>query len=641
MLELNDNIKWIPDNVKHGQFGKWLEGARDWSISRNRFWGAPIPVWVSDNPDYPRTEVYGSVAELQTAFADCLTTDPEALKAYPSGQIDDLHRPKIDTLWRTNPDDPSGKSKMVRITDVFDCWFESGAMPFASVHYPFDNKQWFEEHYPSDFIVEYIGQTRGWFYTLHIMATALFDCNAFKNVMCHGIVLGDDGQKMSKSLRNYPDVRKVFDLYGSDAMRWFLMSSNILRGGNLSVTETAIKDTVRNTLLPLWNSYYFFTMYANSSANGAGIEARRLEPRDYPKLQIQDRYILSKLRPLLENVTANLKQFEVAAATENFRDFFDVLTNWYIRTQRERFWKEDQLAFDTLWTVLEFLTRALSPLLPLTAEEIWRGLTGGESVHLMNYPALELDRNADETLIYDAQLTEAVDLVRDIVSTTLSLRKNSNIRVRQPLQLLQVAVANPQQVQEFVEILRNELNLKDVELLDADQVQMEDYGLSNQLVPNARVLGPRLGKRVQDIIRSAKSGKWHLAEGVPIVQLDDGDVDLKGGEYTLNVVVGNEDDAQNVDQVAATLKSGGFVKLDLKLTEQLLHEGIARDLIRQIQEQRKLSGFDISDRIHLQLVLPEQKAQAAQEFKDLIASEVLAVQLDVSVGEEVVDMQVA
>ncbi|MFM8650325.1 MAG: isoleucine--tRNA ligase, partial [Actinomycetota bacterium] len=325
MVELNQQINWVPEHLKEGSFGKWIANARDWSISRNRFWGSPIPVWKSDDPNYPRIDVYGSIAELERDFGVKIT---------------DLHRPSIDELVRPNPDDPTGRSSMRRVTEVLDCWFESGSMPFAQVHYPFENREWFENHYPGDFIVEYIGQTRGWFYTLHVLATALFDRPAFSTCVSHGIVLGDDGQKMSKSLRNYPDPMMVFDQYGADAMRWYLLSSAILRGSDFSVTEAGIRETVRQGLLPLWNSWYCLALYAGAENTVGRFRA--------DSTNVLDRYILAKTSDLVKTTTADLDAYDLFAACASVRDFLDVLTNWYIRRSRDRFWAGDQAAIDTL-----------------------------------------------------------------------------------------------------------------------------------------------------------------------------------------------------------------------------------------------------------------------------------------------------
>lgn len=609
MLELNQQINWVPDHIQDGQFGRWLENARDWSITRNRFWGSPVPVWKSDDPAYPRLDVYGSFEELERDFGRL----PRDKDGNP-----DLHRPYVDDLVRPNPDDPTGKSMMRRVPDVLDVWFDSGSMSFAQVHVPFENEEWFEHHFPADFIVEYIGQTRGWFYTLHILATGIFDKPAFENCISHGIVLGSDGNKMSKSLRNYPDVREVFDRDGADAMRWFLMSSPILRGGNLVVTEQGIRDSVRQVLIPLWNSWYFFQLYANAANGGQGYDAQVRADSGDPL----DRYILAKAGEFVGGMTAALDEYHVADACEQTLDFLGVLTNWYIRRSRDRFWAEDAAAFDTLYTVLEATMRAAAPLLPLVTEEIWQGLTGGRSVHLADYPRAE-------DLPQDHALVERMDRVREVCSATSALRKARQLRNRLPLARLTVVGTD---LGGFEDLVADEVNVKEVRLLAADSPEAAAYGVSQRLTVNARAAGPRLGKDVQTAIKGSKSGDWSVAEDGTVTA---GGLALVEGEYALETVAGAGSD----DQAVGMLRGGGFVVLDTGVTPELAAEGLARDLVRQVQQARRDAGLDVSDRIALTVAGSADVVAAATAHRELIATETLATSFDVtegSAGEPVV-----
>src|SRR5829696_23971 len=600
MGELNDEINWVPGHVKDGQFGKWLSGARDWSISRNRFWGTPIPIWKSDDPAYPRIDVYGSIAELEADFGRPVT---------------DLHRPYIDELTRPNPDDPTGKSTMRRIEDVLDVWFDSGSMPYAQVHYPFENTEWFEHHYPGDFIVEYIGQTRGWFYTMHILATGLFDRPAFSNCLVHGIVLGSDGQKMSKSLRNYPDVSEVFDRDGADAMRWFLMSSAILRGGNLIVTEQGIRDGVRQVLIPLWHAWYFFGLYANVANGAAGYDAKI----NFDSSDVLDRYILAKTAQFVQSMTAELDALNIAAACDATRNFLDALSNWYIRRSRNRFWDGESAdsfaAFDTLFTVLEATTRTAAPLLPLTTEEIWRGLTGGRSVHLTDWPGAS-DLPADDDLV------AAMDRVREVCSAASSLRKAGGLRVRLPLPMLSVVAEDVEALQPFAELIKDELNVRDLELAGLETLAA-GYGVTQVLQVNARAAGPRLGKDVQVAIKASKAGDWSVAEDGTVTS---GGIALQEGEYVLRTVIAEA--GSNGQQAVAMLPRGGFVILDTTVTPELAAEGLARDVIRAVQQARRDGGLAVSDRISLRLAGDEVVRAAVEAYADLITSETLSAHLD-------------
>ncbi|MBU6202000.1 MAG: class I tRNA ligase family protein, partial [Acidobacteria bacterium] len=451
---------------------------------------------------------------------------------------------------------------------------------------------------PGDFIVEYIGQTRGWFYTLHVLATALFDRPAFSTCVSHGIVLGDDGQKMSKSRRNYPDPMAVFEQHGADAMRWYLLSSSILRGADFSVTEDGIRDTVRQVILPLWNSWYFLSLYAR--AEGRSGRVRTDSPHRL------DRYVLAKTGSLVSDVTGAMDGYDLFGAASSVREFLDVLTNWYIRRSRDRFWSGDQDAIDTLHTVMEALTRLVAPLLPLTAEAVYRGLTGERSVHLADWPVADAFPS-------DERLVAAMDEVRSVCSATLSLRKAHGRRVRQPLRSLHVATPLADGIGEFEPLIRDEVNVRSVTLSgDVSGVARREL----RVVP-AR-LGPRLGAAVQQVIAAVKRGDWTESEGAVTA----GGHRLEPGEYELVLAASAGD---GTGTVAATLDGGrGIVLLDVALDDDLIAEGAARDLVRVVQQARRTAGLSVSDRIVVRLGLPDDLAAMVAQHRGWVAGEVLA-----------------
>lgn len=585
MVENNQTINWIPEHIKNGAMGMWLEGARDWSISRNRFWGTPIPVWKSDDPKYPRVDVYGSIAEMEKDFGVKIT---------------DLHRPFIDTLTRPNPDDPTGKSTMRRVEDVLDCWFESGSMPFAQVHYPFENKEWFENHSPADFIVEYLAQTRGWFYTLMVMSTALFDRAPFKTCLCHGVVLDENQQKLSKRLRNYPDPSEVFDTLGSDALRWFLVSSPILRGGNLSIDREGkeIAKASRKALIPLWNAFYFFTLYANAE----GLKAKEIrDPKD-----VLDRYVLAKTRDLIKGLTEKLDACDIVGACADVSDFLEIMNNWYIRRSRARFWDtaNGTEAFDTLYTVLVALTKAIAPLLPLTCEYIYRALTGEESVHLTDYPDYTQFK-AQDTLVAD------MDFVRAVCSTAKAVREENKLRNRLPLASMTVAGNNAQRLNAYADLLKDEVNVKEVRLV-SDVAALAD----NMLYIFTPVVGKRLGRFMKDILAASKTNDWTKnADGT----LSIAGQTLNADEFELRLVLKDGNAGQALPDNTAV------VVLDTQVRPELEREGIARDFVRVIQQKRKDSGFDVSDRIGVAYASDSDVVlQALSEYAAYVKEQVLA-----------------
>ncbi len=605
MLELNQQITWVPEHVRDGSFGKWLEGARDWSISRNRFWGSPIPVWKSDDPAHPRVDVYGSIAELERDFAP------------PGGEltVTDLHRPAIDELTRPNPDDPTGRSTMRRIPDVLDCWFESGSMPYAQVHYPFENREWFESHFPGDFIVEYIGQTRGWFYTLHVLSTALFDRPAFETCVVHGVLLGDDGQKLSKRLGNYPDPVEVFDTIGSDAMRWSLLSSAAVRGGDMVAAKGPMQDAVRQVLLPIWNAWYFLALYANAGAE-RGNDVRRgrtLDAAEGAALDhVLDRYVLAKTRQLVEAVTGRMDVHDLSGAAAAIGDFLDSLNNWYIRRSRERFWGEDQVAVDVLHTVLDHLCRVSAPLLPLLTERVWHDLTDRGSVHLTDWP----DAAA---LPDDPDLVTTMDLVRDVASAAKSVREARGLRRRLPLQRLEVALPDGDRLEPFRALLADEVNVREVVLAEAGSLGAERFEV------DLKVVGKRLGKDTPAVVQAMKAGDYRYDDDADELVVADGAHRFGSGEYVRKL------DADDPDATAALPGSVGLVRLDLTVTPELEAEGLVRDLAREVNELRRADGLHVSDRIHL-VVDPrghDELRAAVAAHRDLLTDATLAVELTV------------
>lgn len=588
MVELNKEINWIPGHVKDGLFGKWLENARDWSISRNRFWGTPIPVWKSDDPEYPRTDIYGSIAEMEKDFGV---------------KIDDLHKPFIDDLVRPNPDDPTGKSVMRRVSDVFDCWFESGSMPFAQVHYPFENKERFEKNFPADFIVEYSAQTRGWFYTLMILSTALFDRPPFLNCICHGVILDSTGQKLSKRLNNYADPLELFEKYGADALRVTMLSSTVVKGQELLIDKEGkmVFDKLRLFIKPIWNSYHFFCLYANID----GIKAEL----DFSSENTLDRYIISKLKLYTEQVKKNMDEFDSQTAYENISAFFEILNNWYIRRSRNRFWNSDRtrdkiFAYNTLYSCLMTMTKAMSSLLPLISENIYLGLGGdNKSVHLTDFPTLG-------EVTADLGLIEVMDLVLDICTAALFLRSEENIRVRQPLAKLDIIIQDSDKLKDFEDIIKDEINVKEISFSN-DLSSHADQ----KLVINFPILGKRIPEKMKEIISASRQNQWKI-DGSKLVIAGEG---LMPEEYNLLLKPRAEKGAK------ALSNNQAMICLDLDISPELEQEGTARDIVRLVQQTRKEAELDVSDRIQLEIRCEFDISPLISNYGNFITEQTLSV----------------
>ncbi|QEN07002.1 isoleucine--tRNA ligase [Oceanispirochaeta crateris] len=595
MLSNNDKVNWVPEHLKKGRFGKWLENARDWAISRNRYWGNPIPIWECDSCE---TRVcIGSKAEL---------------KEKSGVEVEDLHKHFVDDITF---ECTCGKGTMRRIPEVLDCWFESGSMPYAQVHYPFENKEWFEANFPAQFICEGLDQTRGWFYTLTILAASLFDSPAFENVVVNGLVLAEDGKKMSKSLRNFTDPGEVINNFGADALRLFLMNSAVVHGEGLKYSDEGVKDVLKSIIIPLWNSYSFFVTYANIDREAPSA------PPENPDNPL-DQWILSETLHMVQDVTAQLDVYDIQKAIEPILKFIDLMNNWYIRRSRRRFWKSendgDKLqAYGTLWHALITLVKVASPFIPFVTEEIYRNLKTDdmpESIHLCDYPTAQEDQR-------DQILEHKMALTQQTVSMGRALRAVHNLKTRQPLKAMHIVTRNTDEkriLREMEDIIAEELNVKEVYFRENEE-DLVEYSVK----ANFRVLGKQLGKDMKaaasKIAELSSTEILSLLEGATLSVSFDG-AQFNSVDITSESVVIQRSEKENLK----VLNEGNLtIALDPEITEDLLQEGMVRDIVRSIQNLRKESGLEVTDRIKLFISGSDSVKAAVESFEDNLLSETL------------------
>ena len=603
MLKANGEIYWVPEHIKEGRFGKWLEGARDWAISRNRFWGNPLPIWRCGGCG--KTACVGSRAELK-----------ELSGTYP----EDLHKHFVDGIVF-----PCGScgGQMRRIPEVLDCWFESGAMPYGQNHYPFENREFFEAHFPADFINEGLDQTRGWFYTLVVLAAALFKKPAFKNCVVSGLVLAGDGKKMSKSLRNYTDPMEVINVFGADALRLFLVNSAVVRADDLRYSDEGVRDVMKSIIIPLWNAYSFFVTYANiDGMRPGGAPSNPGNPLD--------QWILSEAENLVEKVGTALDGYDLSRAVDPIPRFIDMLNNWYIRRSRRRFWRSAETgndadkaeAYGTLHDVLKTLVTVAAPFMPFTSDAIWGNLRGGgdpESVHLADFPVPRESRR-------DRPLEFRMAAVQRAVSMGRALRSQYGVKGRQPLRAAELVTRNADEKKallEMAEIIREELNVKDLAFRDNEE-DLVEY----EVKANFRVMGKELGRdmkaaaaRIEGLSQAEIRG---LLEGASLsLDIQTGD----GGNRTVEIAADKLDIRRREKANLRILNEGTLtVGLDTEITRGLSMEGDIRDLIRGVQNRRKEMGLSVTDRIKLTVFGSDKLREAWNSLGPGVAEETLAVE---------------
>ena len=575
LLEKNEEINWIPESVKHGRFGKWLENARDWNISRNRYWSTPIPIWECDKCH--ERKVLGSIDEIEEVSGVRLT---------------DLHRQYMDKVEFAC----SCGGTMKRVPEVLDGWFESGSVPFAQKHYPFENKEWFDSHFPSDFIVEYTGQIRCWFYYLHVLSVALFDNPAFKNCVVHGTILAKDGKKLSKSSKNYTDPMEIMKTYGTDAFRLYLFRSNAIIMNDLVFEDKGIKEQVQQVLLPLYNCVSFFNSYAILD---------KFEPNEVklPNSNNElDKWILAKLYDTEKVISKSMNTYQIDNYVEPIVDLIDGLSSWYLRRSRRRFWdseftEDKKNAYETTYYVLVNICKLLAPVTPVIAEYLYKNLTGEESVHLTSW--CDIDERFKNT-----EILKETEVVQRVISLTRNLREKENIKIRQPLSKIDVAFTKDYSsiVNKFKDTILEEVNIKDINILkEVDEIANVEY------LPNFKTLGPKYGKDINAVGELIKSKSFDI--------LDDGYKLSNGDKLDLEDVIvrytsKSDDIVANDNEIV--------IKLDTNLTDELKQEGLAREIVRNIQDSRKSLGLDISDRIKVEI-----DSNLSDELLTYISSETL------------------
>lgn len=595
LLDSNAQINWVPEHIKEGRFGKWLEGARDWAISRNRVWGTPLPIWK--NEENGKFICFGSIKELE-----------EKSKT----KVTDLHRENVDGLTFSIPGE-AGTYK--RITDVLDCWFESGSMPYAQLHYPFENKELFEKGFPAEYIAEGLDQTRGWFYTLTVLSTALFNKPAFKNVIVNGLVLASDGKKMSKRLKNYTAPDSLMETFGADALRLFLINSGLVRGEELRFSDDGVKDMVRRTLLPWYNSYKFFMTYAQVDG---WTPTKHFKESD----NILDRWVLSKLQTLIKNVNQEMNAYHLYNVVPELLAFIEDLTNWYIRLNRRRFWSEgldeDKCkAYSTLYTTIRDISTLMAPFTPFLSEHVYQELKklGGletESVHLLTYP--EHNQKMINTV-----LELAVDRMQQVILLGRQKRISANVKVKTPLAKLTVIHKDDSLLKEMSKLnfyIQTELNIKEVAYDTNEGNYIKLYAK-----PNLPLLGKKLGKRLGEF-----KGLLEKLPSQDLVKLEETkSLTINDVTFSLEEILLFREAKPGTNALSNRLIS---IDMDCTLNQELIAEGLAREVVNRIQKTRKDLNFNVADRIQVTYSGDAELLNAINKHKNYIMSETLCESMD-------------